>query len=443
MDNVREVWEVVLTELKNILAQTVISTWIDSLKPVSLTANTLVLAASNEFKRNIVESRFSLPIKEAFEKSVGFKTELEIIVKSDDDAINFDFGAENTGMDPVVTKKSTFQNFVVGPTNSFAYTASRAVAENPGTLHNPLFIYSESGLGKTHLLKAIQAELQRKNPSLNIILTSGENFLNEMLDHMYVKNMAEFHNKYRNADVLLVDDVQFIATKPMAQEEFFYTFEALTGQHKQMVMTCDRPPRDMKTLEDRLISRFMQGLLADIQAPMLETRIAIIKQCSEKFYNMNLSNDVVEYIAERLKNNVRQIEGVVQKIHAIHTLSGEQITIGVANDAIKDVVYYAQPTEVTINNIIDEVAKTFGVSADDIRGERKKAEISNARQVAMYVIRETTNLTYEEIGNSFGGKKHSTVIYSIESIESKMEDNADLKNNIFDIMKKIKSEIEG
>ena len=239
-----------------------------------------------------------------------------------------------------------------------------------------------------------------------------------------------------------VHDVQFISAKPVAQEEFFYTFEALSQNNKQLVMTSDRPPRDIASLEDRLRSRFIQGLLADIQPPMLETRIAIIKQSAENYYHMTLSPDVIQYIAERLKNNVRQIEGVVQKLNAIRTLEDRAITIGVANDVIKNVIYYAQPTEVTINNIVEEVAKNFGVSKEDILGERKNTEVVMARQAAIYIIRETTPLTLDDIGKVFS-KKHSTVLYSIEAIETKMEDNTDLKNNIFDIMKKIKSEREG
>jgi chromosomal replication initiator protein len=274
---------------------------------------------------------------------------------------------------------------------------------------------------------------------MNILFTSGENFLNEMINHMGEKNMSEFHNKYRNADILLMDDIQFIGKTSVAQEEFFYTFEALINQGKQIVLTSDRPPKDIATLEERLRSRFVQGLLADIQPPMLETRIAIIKRKAQA-YNMPVPDDVVEFIAERLKNNVRQIEGVVNKLYAIYSLNQNIPTIGIANDVIKDIIYYAQPTEVTINNIIDKVARSFGVNPEDIRSEKKKAEISNARQFAMYIMREVTNLTYEEIGVQFGGKKHSTVIYSLEAAESKMEDNPQLKNIVYDILKSIKDE---
>jgi chromosomal replication initiator protein len=333
----------------------------------------------------------------------------------------------------------TFNNFIVGSTNQFAYVAAVAVAKNPGSVHNPLFIYGDSGLGKTHLLKAIRAHLSDEKPGMNILFTSGENFLNEMINHMAEKKMSEFHNKYRNADILLMDDIQFIGRTSVAQEEFFYTFEALINQGKQIVLTSDRPPKDIPTLEERLRARFVQGLLADIQPPMLETRIAIIRRKAQAL-GMIIPDDVVEFIAERLKNNVRQIEGVVNKLHAVFSISGEEPTIGVAHDVIRDIVYYEQPTEVVINSIIDKVAASFGVSADDIRSDKKKAEISNARQFAMYIMREVTTLTFEEIGAQFGGKKHSTVIYSIEAAESKMDDNPQLKNIVYDILKSIKDE---
>lgn len=437
MENLQEVWNAVLTELRKSMAEAIITTWLTDVKPVDLNETALVLNAGSEFRQKIIRQRFVPQIEAAAEAVLGFPCQVELCLPAEAPA---ETGAAD-GQVPT-QKEMTFETFVVGPTNRFTYEASLAVAEHPGVLHNPLFIYGESGLGKTHLLKAIGAEMHKRFPSMNILYTSGENFFNEMLDHMHDRSMSEFHNKFRSVDALLVDDVQFISAKPVAQEEFFYTFEALSQNNKQLVMTSDRPPRDIASLEDRLRSRFIQGLLADIQPPMLETRIAIIKQSAENYYHMTLSPDVIQYIAERLKNNVRQIEGVVQKLNAIRTLEDRAITIGVANDVIKNVIYYAQPTEVTINNIIEEVAKNFGVSKEDILGERKNTEVVMARQAAIYIIRETTPLTLDDIGKVFS-KKHSTVLYSIEAIETKMEDNTDLKNNIFDIMKKIKSEREG
>ena len=448
MDNIIELWNAVLQEIAGNVSNAVLSTWIKDLVPIDFDGDCVTVQASSEFKKNIIDNRFLGEIKKACEGVIGFPVNVSVTVdesaiknseisksnrKNDNNQISAENELDSSKLEP------TFNNFIVGSTNQFAYVAAVAVTNNPGSVHNPLFIYGESGLGKTHLLKAIMSELKSRKPTTNIIYTSGENFLNEMINHMGEKNMSEFHNKYRNADILLMDDIQFIGKTSVAQEEFFYTFEALINQGKQIVLTSDRPPKDIPTLEERLRSRFVQGLLADIQPPMLETRIAIIRRKAQAF-NMTIPDDVVEFIAERLKNNVRQIEGVVNKLYAVYSIDGSAPTIGVANDIIKDIIYYAQPTEVTINNIIDKVARSFGVSPEDIRSEKKKAEISNARQVAMYIMREVTNLTFEEIGGQFGGKKHSTVIYSIESCESKMEDNPSLKNNIYDIMKSIKDE---
>ncbi len=436
-------WLAVLEELKLLCTETVVKAWMESLEPVSISDDAFILKTSTGFKKDIIEKRFIKEIEQAIENVVGFKLKAKIVSDSPNEVEN-ENGFENAiqnipNTDLTANLECTFANFIVGPTNKFAYVAAGAVAKNPGSIHNPLFIYGDSGLGKTHLLKAINIELSSTRPNLNIIYTNGESFLNEMITHLGEKSMSEFHKKYRTADVLLMDDIQFISRSPSVQEEFFYTFEALINEKKQIVLVSDRPPKDIQSLEERLRSRFIQGLLADIQPPMLETRIAIIRRKAQ-LLDMKMSDDVVNFIAERLKNNVRQIEGVVKKIFAVYQMTGQVPTIGIANDAIKDVIYYAQPTEVTINNIIEQVGRTFGVSPEDIRSEKKKAEISNARQFAMYVMREITNLTYEDIGKEFGGKKHSTVIYSLEAAESKMEENPALKSMVFDIMKNIKNE---
>ena len=446
LDNIYSLWEEILNELSSSVSSAIMTKWITTLVPVSFDDDCLVLETATEFTRGIVK-RFIPQIQTAAENVLGFEVKVNLTVnqqalQSQEKVSGVSTAPAGGDIGSEVNSKNfepTFSNFIVGNTNQFAYVAAVAVTNNPGSVHNPLFIYGESGLGKTHLLKAIRAELKRTRPGMNILYTSGENFLNEMINHMGEKNMGEFHNKYRNADILLMDDIQFIGKTSVAQEEFFYTFEALINQGKQIVLTSDRPPKDIPTLEERLRSRFVQGLLADIQPPMLETRIAIIRRKAQAF-EMSIPDDVVEFIAERLKNNVRQIEGVVNKLYAVYSIDGNPPTIGIANDIIKDIIYYAQPTEVTINNIIDKVAAAFGVTPDDIRSEKKKAEISNARQFAMYIMREVTNLTYEEIGAQFGGKKHSTVIYSIEASESKMEDNPQLKTTVYDIMKSIKDE---
>ena len=440
----------VLQNLSGKVSTAVMETWIKSLEPCEFDGVIFTIKASSRFKRDIIENRFYDEIKNAVAEVMGFDSDIKIIAdmpeKVSIEQAESDFRKMVTSSSTKSTNnldqkkfEPTFDNFIVGSTNQFAYVAAVAVSNNPGSVHNPLFIYGESGLGKTHLLKGIKAKLQTERPTMNIIYISAENFLNEMIEHMGEKKMSEFHNKYRSADILLMDDIQFIGRTSVAQEEFFHTFEALINQGKQIVLTSDRPPKDIPTLEERLRSRFVQGLLADIQPPMLETRMAIIRRKAQAL-EMNIPDDVVEFIAERLKNNVRQIEGVVNKLYARFTITDVTPTIGDAQDVIKDIIYYSQPKEVTINNIIDKVAKSFGVTADDIRSEKKKAEISNARQFAMYIMREVTNLTFEEIGSVFGGKKHSTVIYSIEAAESKMEDNPQLKSTVYDIMKSIKDE---
>ena len=442
LDNINELWSAVLQELTGMVSTAVMSTWIKTLVPVSFDNDCLSLETSSDFKKGIIDSRFKKDILAAAAAVLGFDINIEIVVEQGNSTQSAPATTTaTTDSAPVESGRlePTFNNFIVGSTNQFAYVAALAVANNPGSVHNPLFIYGDSGLGKTHLLKAIRAQLKEKKPGMNILFTSGENFLNEMINHMAEKKMSDFHDKYRNADILLMDDIQFIGRTSVAQEEFFYTFEALINQGKQIVLTSDRPPKDIPTLEERLRARFVQGLLADIQPPMLETRIAIIRRKAQAL-GLVIPDDVVEFIAERLKNNVRQIEGVVNKLNAVYSISGEEPTIGVAHDVIRDIIYYEQPTEVVINSIIDKVATAFGVSADDIRSDKKKAEISNARQFAMYIMREVTTLTFEEIGAQFGGKKHSTVIYSIEAAESKMDDNPQLKNIVYDILKSIKDE---
>ena len=438
LDSVKDLWISIHKYLEENLAEAVMNTWINDLVPISFeNYEKLVLETSSDFKKGMIEKKFIDNIKEACVNTLGFEADVTIVVKGTEasESAPADFTSDSNSD----KKNPTFANFVEGSTNQFAFVAAKAVAANPGFVHNPLFIYGESGLGKTHLLKAINNEIESKFPGKRIIFISGENFLNEILDHISKKKMSDFHDKYRSADVLLMDDIQFIGKTDVAQEEFFHTFEALINSGGQIVLTSDRPPKDIPTLAERIKSRLIQGLLADIQPPLLETRIAIIKKKAEE-YNMPIPDDVVSFIAERLKNNVRQIESIVNKLYAAYSLDGTVPTIGNANKVIKDIIYYEQPTEVTINNIIDKVAHSFNVSSNDIRSNKKKAEISTARQVAMYIMREVTNLTYEEIGTQFGGKKHSTVIYSIEAAESKIDDSPQIKNCVYDIIKSIKNE---
>ena len=433
LDNLSELWTAILAELEKQIPEVVMKTWIAPLEPVSFNGETLSLKV-DDFKRNVIQNKFFNDIQNAVEKVIGFP--VDIVIETEKESL---MRVSSEAADTSKGLELTFEKFIVAPTNQFAYYAANTVAQKPGSVHNPLFIYGKSGLGKTHLLKAIYAEIQKNKPELNILYTNGETFMNEMYAHITEKNMREFHNKFRTPDVLLVDDIQFIENKVQMQEEFFYTFEELISQGKQIVLASDRPPKDIKSLEERLSSRFLSGLLADIQPPEIETRIVIIKKKAQ-LLDMEMPDDVAEYIAEKLKNNVRQLEGVVKKIYAIYSINNKKPTIALANDVIKDVIYYAQPTEVTIKNIIEQVSKALGVSAEDIQSNKKKAEIVNARQFAMYIMHEVTNLTLDEIGKQFGNKKHSTVLYSCEAVEEKIAESAQLDAMVSDIMKNVKEE---
>ncbi len=330
----------------------------------------------------------------------------------------------------------TFDTFIVGSSNRFAHAASVAVAENPGGSYNPLFIYGPSGMGKTHLLFAIQNAVLKKFPDKKVKYIKGDQFTNELIEAIGKGKQNEFHQKYRYIDVLMVDDVQFIGGKDQTQEEFFHTFNTLHQEHKQIVLTSDRPPREIQTLENRLRSRFEMGLLADIQPPEYETRIAIIKR-KAKQCNMEISDEIAEFIAERLKSNIRQLEGVVKRINATYQLDKETPSLTMAQNAIRDVMNDVQPTPITIERIIEEVARTFEVTAKDIKSPKRAAQISQARQVAMYVVREVTNLSYEEIGKEFG-RDHSTAIYAVQQVERNMKKRPDFKNMVNDLIKNIK-----
>ena len=312
----------------------------------------------------------------------------------------------------------TFETFIVGSSNKFAHAAAMAVATKPAALYNPFFIYGNSGLGKTHLLNAIRNEISKSFPEMSIIYIKGDEFTNELIEAIKRGTQPEFHQKYRKADVLLMDDIQFIAGRESTQEEFFHTFNTLYESKKQIVLTSDRPPRDIATLEDRLKTRFEWGLTADIQPPDFETRIAIIKRKAETL-QFDVPDNVSEYIANKIKSNIRQLEGTIKKLYAYYLLQGKAPSINMAQAAISDIINNDQPTPVTIEKIIEEVARTFGVTPEDIRSENRRAQISNARQVAIYAVREITQIPYEAIGKEFGNRDHSTIVYALQQMDKK------------------------
>ena len=332
----------------------------------------------------------------------------------------------------------TFENFIVGSTNKFAHAAAQAVAANPSGAYNPLFIYGGSGLGKTHLLKAIQIEIGKNHPEYNLVYVDGEKFTNEIINAIREGSTAEFHQKYRAADVLLVDDIQFIGGKESTQEEFFHTFNTLYQAGKQIVLASDRPPKEISSLEDRLRTRFEMGLTADIQPPDFETRVAIIRRKADLLH-LDIPDDVANYIAEHLKDNIRQLEGAVKKLDAYRMLEGIQPVLGVAQNAIKDILNETQPVPVTIERIINEVARTYNVSPEEIRGRKRNATVAAARRTAMYVVRKILSMSMEDIGREFGGRDHSTVVYSLNEAEKAIETDPRMREMVEDIIKNTRS----
>ena len=434
MDSYSEAWALVKDYCKGKVTETIYSLWLEPLTMVSFEDNRITLLTS-DFKAGIVKSKFLDLLNEAFEATMGFPVEIEIVTENvarkETKEERIQELQETTGNSDL-----TFENFIVGSSNELAYATAQAVAKTPSKAYNPLVIYGNSGLGKTHLLNAICADIKKNNPKSDIIYLRCEDFTNELVKSIEKNTMTSFHEKFRSADVLLIDDIQFLAGKTQTQEEFFHTFNKLYEENKQIVLTSDRPPKEIALLEDRIKNRFEWGILADIQPPSIETRMAIINQKASEL-GLNLPDEVVQYIAEKIKSNIRQLEGAVKKLNALCTINGHEPSIILADKAIKDIISDNQPIPVTIDKILNEVARTYGTTVENILSDKRTAKISEARQAAMYIIREITGLTTEKIGEEFGGKHHSTVIYNINECEKDMENNSAIKTTIQSIINNI------
>lgn len=442
MESFNDVFNLVSDYCKNEISEVAHTAWIKGITPVKFEDSTAFLAVNSNFKKEIIETKYRPLLTRAFAEMLGFEVEIKILTEDDRPAQTLPNAyrpPENEKSEGVLgAYEYTFSTFIVGSSNKFAHAASIAVATNPASAYNPLFIYGGSGLGKTHLMHAICAEILTDKPDFHCIFVKGEEFTNELIEAIKFETTEKFHEKYRSADILLVDDIQFIGGKDSTQEEFFHTFEALHKAGKQIVLTSDRPPKEIKTLEDRLKTRFEWGLLADIQPPEFETRMAIIERKAELMH-LNLPADVVEYVANRLKNNIRQLEGVVKKINAYRLLTGSEPSVLIAQNAIRDILNTDHTPPVTIERIISEVARTYGVSSGDIRSQKRSAQISVARQVSMYIVRQITQISMSAIGEEFGGRNHSTVVYTIKQVEKKMATNSHYREIIEDIIKNVES----
>ena len=404
------------------------STWIKDIKPIRINDNVLTLSVSTNIIKNMVEYRYSELIKNTLCEITGKYFEVEFVIGSN-------FSEKRKPAYSNTYEKYTFDNFVVGNSNRFAQSASLAVAEAPAYAYNPLFLYGGVGLGKTHLMHAIGNFIKSNNPDARIEFLSAETFTNELINSIKDNKNQEFRDKYRNIDVLLVDDIQFIAGKTTTEEEFFHTFNALHEANKQIVLTSDRPPSEIKTLEERLRSRFGWGLMCEIQSPDYETRMAILRKKAQDD-GVVISDDIIEFIAQKIKSNIRELEGVFNRVLAYRGLINKEITIDVAMEALKD---YGDSKEkkITPEYIIEACAKFYNVRKEDIFSEKRTKDVAFARQVSIYIIREITNFSFPKIGSLFG-KDHATAIYAIKQVTKAMESDISIKINIEGLINDIK-----
>jgi len=429
------VWAKIINYLEERLSAVTVSAWFDDAEVVELNEEHLILFSSSDFRREIIRRRCTDYIQDALKEI--FNSDAKLIVFGDEELAAYQSKSnQNTSMD--FNPQFSFDNFVVGPSNRFAHGAAIAVSNNPGQVYNPLFIYGPAGVGKTHLLYAIANGIRKQKANANIVYIKGDQFTNELIAAIQNGKNIEFRNKYREADLFLIDDIQFIAGKESTQEEFFHTFNKLYEEHKQIVMTSDRKPSDMLTLEDRLKTRFGWGLLSDIQPPDYESRMAIIKKKAASL-GLELPDDVCNYIAVNVTNNVRQIEGTVKKILAYRDLNGMELTLDNVTRVITDMFKSEGNTLPTPSLIISQVCKFYSIDESVLRGTLKNKGTTEARQIAIYLIRKLTNLSLPDIGKEFG-RDHSTILYGIRKVEVALKDNdTALQNNIRDITANINS----
>lgn len=457
LNEINEIWSMVKNRIQQKLGVTAMNLWFGDAEIVSYTnENVLILAVGTDFKKKIITERYMSEIEGLFKEFMGFDIKIDVESKSSqpnvddikkqitDTVTDAPFEKEesaDSGLNlgstmPTVNFEYTFDNFIVGSSNKFAHAACVAVADRPAQDYNPLFIYGPSGLGKTHLLYAVTNEIKKKNPFANIIYIKGEDFTNQMIESLSKKSMAKFRDKYRTCDVLLVDDIQFIAGKTSTQEEFFHTFNALYEDGKQIILVSDRPPRDIETLEDRIKTRFEWGLIADIQPPDLELRIAIFKTKIHQA-GINVSDEIIIYLAENLRSHIRQIEGAVKKLVALKYLSGNEITMDIVKGCMSELLGGAEPIGVTVDKIFAAIEKKYGVSKSDLTGKSRVKEVAQARHVTIHLIRTVTEMSLPAIGKLFN-RDHSTVISSLDAIDKKIASSGAFEAEINNLIKEIK-----
>lgn len=443
--DLKNLWEKTLEVIKSELSEVSFNTWIKSCEPISISSDTLKISVPNSFTQDILDKRYkdlvANSIKAVCSKlyTIEFVIASEAYIKEDikkTEKTPSKSIVVNDEMSSTLNPKYTFNSFVIGNSNRFAHAASLAVAEAPAKAYNPLFIYGGVGLGKTHLMHAIGHYILDGNPNAKVVYVSSEKFTNELINAIKDDRNEEFRKKYRNVDVLLIDDIQFIAGKERTQEEFFHTFNELHDANKQIILSSDRPPKEIPTLEDRLRSRFEWGLIADIQVPDFETRMAILKKKAD-VENLNVANEVMGYIATKIKSNIRELEGALIRIVAYSSLTNREITVDLATEALKDIISKKQGKHITIDLIQDVVSSYFNLRVEDLKSQRRTRNVAYPRQIAMYLSRKLTDMSLPKIGEEFGGRDHTTVIHAYEKISENLKTDDSLQHTVNDLTKKI------
>ena len=445
--NLKQLWEKTLNIIKAEMSEVSFNTWIKSCEPISISSDTIKISVPNSFTQEILEKRYKDLVANSIKSVCSKLYKIEFLIASEiksEEVPNNEAPKQsknktvsvNDEMSTTLNPKYTFDSFVIGNSNRFAHAASLAVAESPAKAYNPLFIYGGVGLGKTHLMHAIGHYILDNNPNAKVEYVSSEKFTNELINAIKDDKNEEFRNKYRNVDVLLIDDIQFIAGKERTQEEFFHTFNALHDANKQIILSSDRPPKEIPTLEDRLRSRFEWGLIADIQVPDFETRMAILKKKAD-VEKLNVANEVMVYIATKIKSNIRELEGALIRIVAYSSLTNKEITVDLASEALKDIISKKQGKNITISIIQDIVASYFNLRIEDLKSQRRTRNVAYPRQIAMYLSRKLTDMSLPKIGEEFGGRDHTTVIHAYEKISENLNSDENLQHTIDDITKKL------
>ena len=444
-------WKKTLQLIKGEVASASFETFFKNTVPIETNSNELTLLAPTEFAEDILRTRYLNLIESCLSQLTSNKFEIKIISDSNEveqnplktsnnnNIINNNSNNNIIRNYPRLNPKNTFDTFVIGNSNRFAHAACVAVAESPARAYNPLFLYGGVGLGKTHLMHAIGHSIMKEQNDAKVVYVSSEKFTNELINSIKSDKNEEFRDKYRNVDILLIDDIQFIAGKEGTQEEFFHTFNALHEANKQIIISSDRPPKEIPTLEDRLRSRFEMGLIADIQPPDFETRIAILKTKAQ-IENIDIPNEVMNYIATYIKSNIRELEGALTRVVAYSSLINKDISYDLAVEALKDIVTTSESQEISVNRIKEKVSTAFGIKMDDFNSKKRTRTIAYPRQIAMYLSRELTDLSLPKIGNEFGGRDHTTVIHAHDKISKdlELEKNSELKEKISKIIAELK-----